>query len=156
MRKLYHISLFLILILASTTLSGCSAGSDEHSAGDAGHAVAMADAGAMPSAVQSAPRVVLDAYRFAAANHDVLTQIPCYCGCGGMGHTSNYSCFWQPEGGVDEHALGCGICVDIAQDVRRGLEQGTPLERIRAQIDADYSRFGPATDTPAVAASVSR
>jgi hypothetical protein len=116
----------------------------------------MADAGAMPAAVEGAPQVVQEAYRFAAANPNTLQQIPCYCGCGGMGHIANYNCFWQPDGRVDEHALGCGICVDIAQDVRRGLEQGTPLDRIRAQIDADYSRFGPPTDTPAVAASFSQ
>lgn len=147
MRKLCVFSLILALLLVSTTLAACSVG-------DADHAVAMADGGAMPVSVQRAPRAVHDAYRFAAANPHALEQVPCYCGCGGMGHLSNYSCFWQAGGQVDEHALGCGICVDIALDVRRGLEQGIPLDRIRAQIDADYSRFGPPTDTPPVVAVV--
>jgi hypothetical protein len=155
-RKLYLISLLVILTLVGTALAGCGTASNEHSAEGGSHSVAMADASAMPAAVQNAPQVVQAAYRFAAANQDSLKQIPCYCGCGGMGHLSNYNCFWRPDGSVDEHALGCGICVDIAQDVRRGLEQGTPLDRIRAQIDTDYSRFGPPTDTPAVVASASR
>lgn len=155
-RKPYLISLLVILILVSTALAGCGASSNKHTTDDTAHPVAMADADAMPSAVQSAPQRVQEAYRLAAANPDALKQIPCYCGCGGMGHTSNYNCFWQPDGNVDEHALGCGICVDIAQDVRRGLEQGIPFDRIRAQIDADYSRFGPPTDTPAVAVSAYR
>ncbi|HXF63832.1 MAG TPA: PCYCGC motif-containing (lipo)protein [Caldilineaceae bacterium] len=151
--KLNRLILLLALILATTTVAGCGASSSEHPAGAGEHSVVMADAGAMPASVRAAPQVVQEAYRFAAANQDALEQIPCYCGCGGMGHTSNYACFWQPDGRVDEHALGCGICVDIAQDVRRGLAQGIPLDRIRAQIDADYSRFGPPTDTPAVAAA---
>ncbi len=144
-RKTIAVSVLMILVSA-LALTGCGAKSD---ASD--HSVAMAESGTMPAAVMAAPGVVSEAYRFAAANPDILSQIPCYCGCGGMGHRSNYNCFWQNDGSVDTHALGCGICVDIAQDVRRGLAQGQSLQAIRLQIDADYSRFGPATDTPPVA-----
>lgn len=139
----------LVFLLASTNLAGCSRGTssqDEHA-----HDVVMADMSAMPSQVQRAPQTVRAAYRFAATHAHELHQIPCYCGCGAMGHGSNYDCFWQAEGKFDEHALGCGICVDIAQDVRRGLERGHSMAEIRAQIDADYSRFGPPTDTAPVA-----
>lgn len=106
----------------------------------------------MPDEIADQPRRVLESYRFAAANPDVLSRIPCYCGCGPMGHTSNYDCFWQADGTADLHATGCGICVDIAQDVYQALGQGRSLAEIRAQIDSDYSRFGPSTDTPPVAA----
>ena len=34
-----------------------------------------------------------DAYRFAVANRETLAYIPCYCGCGDEGHTSNASCY---------------------------------------------------------------
>ncbi len=112
----------------------------------------MAEEAALPAVVQQVSHRMREAYRFAAANPNVLEQIPCYCGCGPMGHRSNYACFWQEDGAVDEHALGCGICVDIAQDVMRELGQGRSLAEIRAQVDADYSRFGPATDTPPVVA----
>jgi hypothetical protein len=101
----------------------------------------------------SAPRVK-EAYRFAMAHHKELAAVPCYCGCGGMGHTSNLSCFLQQTGDdggpivFDEHAAGCGICVDIAQDVMRMTADQKPLWEIRNYVDATYSSFGPATDTP--------
>jgi hypothetical protein len=142
MRPLRWLLIVILLVLSGASLAGCGA--------DA-HPVEMADMGAMPPAVQQAPAVVRDAYRFAAANAGVLKQLPCYCGCGGMGHTSNYNCFWQDNGQVDTHALGCGICVDIAQDARRGLSRGLSMAEIRGQVDADYSRFGPPTDTAPVA-----
>ena len=142
-QKSRWLGVMLILLLASTGLAGCNT--------EATHGVVMAGMDAMPSQVQRAPQTVRDAYRFAATNADALHQIPCYCGCGEMGHGSNYACFWQEDGQVDNHALGCGICVDIAQDVRQGLARGRPLAEIRAQVDADYSRFGPPTDTAPVA-----
>jgi hypothetical protein len=113
----------------------------------------VAELANMPPEVQAAPQPVAFAYRFAAASPDILKQMPCYCGCGPMGHTSNYACFWTEDGELDTHGLYCGICIDIAQDTWRGLEQGRTLPEIRAQIDADYSRFGPSTDTPPVALS---
>lgn len=142
-QKSRWLGIILILLLASTGLAGCNT--------EATHGVVMAGMDAMPAPVQRAPKMVRDAYRFAATNADALHQIPCYCGCGAMGHGSNYDCFWQEDGQVDTHGLGCGICVDIAQDVRRGLARGQPLAEIRAQVDADYSRFGPPTDTAPVA-----
>lgn len=54
---------------------------------------------------------VQDAYRFALANPDVLQKIPCYCGCGTVGHMDNWMCYIRPEstGGrvvFDYHAVG--------------------------------------------------
>lgn len=147
-----HVSTILVatLLLMSLSLSGCS-GEDAA----AQHHVAVAEASAMPAMVQAAPQRVAFAYRFAAGSPEVLQQMPCYCGCGPMGHTSNYACFWNESGQVDAHALGCGICIDIAEDAYRGLRQGRSLAEIRAQVDADYSRFGPPTDTaPVLAATV--
>ena len=62
------------------------------------------------STVAIAPAVVREAYRFAVANPEPLSQIPCYCACGGVGHESNLDCFIQavePDGSVtfDHHAL---------------------------------------------------
>jgi hypothetical protein len=145
MRPLHRFSIVLILVLLGASLAGCNAVRSAEA-----HPVYLAAMDAMPHAVQQAPAVVRNAYRFAAANAEVLQQLPCYCGCGGMGHMSNYHCFWQDSGQADSHALGCGICVDIAQDARRGLERGLSVAEIRAQVDADYSRFGPPTDTAPV------
>jgi hypothetical protein len=41
---------------------------------------------------RASPRI-REAYRFAIANQEVLRYIPCYCGCGSDGHTSNASCY---------------------------------------------------------------
>lgn len=38
-------------------------------------------------------------YRFALERRDVLQHMPCTCGCGGLGHTSNVSCYVKAEAG---------------------------------------------------------
>lgn len=47
----------------------------------------------LPDDIRRAPGEVREAYRFAIANRDTLRYIPCYCGCGDEGHTSNASCY---------------------------------------------------------------
>ena len=136
--------LSVTLLMLSGVLSACRA-DDGY-----GHILPMANESSMPVEIQMAPQRVAETYRFAAANPDILKKIPCYCGCGPMGHDSNYACFWQEEGIVETHAMDCGLCVDIAQDTMSALRQGRPLAEIRDQIDADYARFGPSTDTPSV------
>ena len=101
----------------------------------------------MPSEVKSAPTTVQTAYQFAAANPDIMKNIPCYCGCGNIGHTSNYSCYVSgvdDKGSItfDNHALGCSICVDITQDVMRMLREGKSPQEARTYIDATYSKYG--------------
>jgi hypothetical protein len=102
----------------------------------------------MPLEVQSAPVTVQEAYQFAAANPDVMKDIPCYCGCGDIGHTSNYDCYVsnvdaQSNIQFDNHALGCSICVDITQDVMRMLQEGKSPQEARVFIDTTYSKYGP-------------
>lgn len=52
------------------------------------------------------------AYRFGAANPGgVLNYIPCFCGCGAFGHTSNHDCYVKSVDGqgrptFDPHAAG--------------------------------------------------
>jgi hypothetical protein len=108
---------------------------------------------ALPAYVKEAPPRVREAYTYAAQHPDELMNYPCYCGCGAMGHTSNLSCYISetaPDGTVtfDNHAVGCGICVDITQDVMRLRAEGQSPREVRAYVDAQYSAFGPGTDTP--------
>lgn len=136
--------LALNLLVLATMLSGCS----PRQSGDLESVHQLAPMKDMPDFITDAPASVIEAYRYAAANPDILTHIPCYCGCGPMGHTSNFSCYvsGSGEGGellYDSHALGCSICVDITLDVMRLREEGTPLEEIRAYIDTTYSPYGP-------------
>ncbi len=102
----------------------------------------------MPAEVRSAPSTVQQAYRFAIANPDLMKQIPCYCGCGAMGHTSNYSCYVTSVAAngtitYDNHALGCSLCVDITQDTMRLDKQGKSAADIKAYVDSTYSKYGP-------------
>ncbi|MER3438076.1 MAG: hypothetical protein C4346_11105 [Chloroflexota bacterium] len=46
-----------------------------------------------PAVLNQASAEVQEAYRFAVAHPDVLRYIPCFCGCGAQGHTSNYDCY---------------------------------------------------------------
>ncbi len=139
-KRLWLNFLFAGLFLLGTQLSACTRAVKP--------STALASLDQMPAEIQSAPIVVREAYHFAVANPEVLQNIPCYCGCGSVGHTSNYACYVRgvsAEGKVllDHHALGCSICVDITQDVMRMLEQGEELTTIRKTIDQTYSKYGP-------------
>lgn len=136
--------LFLLILaaLTATTVSACSTSSSNEI-----H-LAMSPLDSMPMDVQSAPVAVREAYQFNTANPDIMKNIPCYCGCGNVGHTSNYSCYVssvdaQGKIAFDNHALGCSICVDITQDVMRMLREGKSPQDARAYIDATYSKYGP-------------
>lgn len=141
--KFRPLFLALALVMIVATLSGCGAAqTDIHT----GHAMASTDQ--MPAQVKAAPATVLQAYQYAVANPEMLQEIPCYCGCGNMGHASNYACYVQSvdaQGAIqyDEHALGCSICVDITQDVMRLQSEGQDLAEIRTYIDTTYSQYGP-------------
>lgn len=132
----------MLLIMASSPLSGCGSATN-----DSAHDLAMASLAEMPMDVQRAPVAVQQAYQFAVANPDVLKAVPCYCGCGAMGHTSNYACYVAEvatDGTItyDPHALGCSICVDITLDTMRLLKQGKSVQQIRTYIDTTYAKFG--------------
>ena len=99
--------LFVVLLLSIiiSGLGGCAAPDG------AAQEVTLAPESALPDFVQDAPSQVKEAYRFAIASPDVLTYIPCYCGCGAMGHQSNRECYIKEvrsDGSleIDNHAFG--------------------------------------------------
>lgn len=133
--------ILLVLSLGGLVLAGCGTSTSPE-------AYALAPLDKMPEEVQSAAPAVRESYQFAVENPEILKEVPCYCGCGGMGHTSNYSCYVSDiaaDGEVrfDGHALGCSICVDITQDTMRMLDQGKSVSAIKLEIDEIYSEFGP-------------
>jgi hypothetical protein len=140
---------FVITIVSLLIISIGTAGCRGNGAQATGHSFALAPMSEMPEAVQQAPLTVQEAYQFAVANPEVTSQIPCYCGCGAMGHTSNYACFVADDRNgqitFDNHALGCSICVDIAQDTMRLLDEGRSVDEIFTYVDNAYARFGPPT-----------
>jgi hypothetical protein len=63
--------------------------------GTAEHRYKLAPENILPPDIVKAPKEVREAYRFAIVNRDTLRYIPCYCGCGADGHTSNASCYFK-------------------------------------------------------------
>jgi hypothetical protein len=113
-------------------------------------AIELAPMSAMPDYVHGAHAAAQHAYRFATANPELVSQFPCYCGCVYIGHTNNYDCYIQKvetDGTFvfDQHAVGCGICVEITNDVARLWGDGAEIEAIQDFIVATYSHRGPST-----------
>jgi Protein of unknown function with PCYCGC motif len=64
----------------------------------------------IPEPPARSPEVVRAAYKFAAEHSEVLSYVPCYCGCEHSGHRGNEDCFvtardargdvtqWEPHG----------------------------------------------------------
>jgi hypothetical protein len=107
----------------------------------------------MPSYVMKAAASIQEAYRYAVTHSDELKKYPCYCGCSRMGHKSNLDCYIKDTPSKDKitfdpHASACGVCVDITHDVIRMMQVGKAAPEIRAYIDAQYSQYGPSTNTP--------
>jgi hypothetical protein len=140
-------SYLLFLLITLIGLAGVTGGCGSAAPAET-HELAMAPLHTMPMEVQSAPVAVQQAYQFAVANPEVLSEIPCYCGCGAMGHASNLACYVK-EGSTadaplfDAHALGCSICVDITQDTMRLLRQGENVAEIKDYVDTAYAKYGP-------------
>lgn len=133
-------NLIPLLTLFLIVLAGCSGGTESK--------LNLLTADQLPADVQAAPASVREAYQFAAANPEVMEHIPCYCGCGSIGHKSNYACYVSgvdTEGNpiFDNHALGCSICVDITQDTMRLMQDGKNIEEIKAYVDETYAKYGP-------------
>ena len=144
-RNIHRLSLlfFVLVVVFSGLLTACGAKSSVKD-----HELAMASLDTMPLEVQNAPVAVQQAYQFNVANPELMKQLPCYCGCGSMGHTSNYACYVsgvEPDGKItyDTHSLGCSICVDITHDAMRLKQQGKIAPEIKAYVDQTYAQYGP-------------
>lgn len=142
-----RLSFAAYFLLLATLLSGLLTGCSGKETGDE-TPFAMSHLEGAPAEISHAPVNVREAYAFAVANPEVLKELPCYCGCGPMGHTSNYACYVSSvdsSGKItyDTHALGCSICVDITRDAMRLLKENKSIGEIKEYVDATYSRYGP-------------
>ena len=147
-------------MLTTIVLSACAIEPDNETAADHGvahmdgHDHPMAALPGMPAEVQAAPQRTQEAYQFAYANPSAAREVPCYCGCVGLGHVSSYDCYIQQgadgAAALEPHALNCGVCVDITQDQMRLMDGGVNMETIRRYLDHNYRVYGP--PTPLVAA----
>lgn len=99
-------------------------------------------------ALSEQPADVIAAYVFVGTHRHDARQIPCYCGCAGLGHHSLEDCFMKPSGGYEEHASGCEVCRNEANDLKRFIDSGQDARAARTYIDTEYARLGKPTDTP--------
>jgi uncharacterized protein with PCYCGC motif len=91
------------------------------------------------------PEVVRAAYLFAAEHPEVLSYVPCFCGCERAGHRGNEDCFVakrDASGDVTEwepHGLDCTVCLDVASDARQMYASGASVRDIRAAIEKKWA-----------------
>jgi hypothetical protein len=103
------------------------------------------------------PEVVRAAYVFAAEHPEILSYVPCFCGCERAGHKGNEDCFvarrndagdvveWEP------HGLDCAVCLDVARDAQQMFSSGASVRDIRSAIEkkwASAAAHGTHTPTP--------
>lgn len=112
----------------------------------------------LPTQAYAPPRpmnVVRDAYLFAAEHPEILSYVPCFCGCERGGHKGNHDCFvsarnekgdvtaWEP------HGLECTVCIDVATEARQLHASGASVREIRAAVEKKWAGFnGGHTPTP--------
>lgn len=102
------------------------------------------------------PEVVRAAYTFAAEHPEVLSYVPCFCGCERSGHRGNEDCFVRERavnGDViawEDHGMECAVCLDVADRSRQLFAQGKSVAEIRATIEHEWAGKMPShTPTPA-------
>ena len=99
-------------------------------------------------------QVVTAAYQFAAEHPEILSYIPCFCGCERAGHQGNHDCFVRSRaenGDVtewDEHGVDCAVCIDVATRSRQMHAAGASARDIRAAIDKEFGALNPGAHMP--------
>lgn len=101
------------------------------------------------------PEVVKAAYRFAAEHPEVMSYVPCFCGCEHMGHRGNEDCFVKARdinGDVvqwEDHGMECAVCLDVATRSQQLYTSGASVTDIRAAIEKEFAPLSPNhTPTP--------
>jgi len=102
------------------------------------------------------PEVIKAVYQFAAEHPEILSYVPCYCGCEHSGHRGNEDCFVKArsaDGDVvewEDHGMECAVCIDVAQRSMQMYTSGASVRDIRAAIEKEWNPRSPThTPTPA-------
>ncbi len=105
----------------------------------------------LPETAQRDPKV-REAYMFAMEHPEILSQIPCFCGCVNLAHKNNLDCFLDINDHFVSHGSTCGGCVGVALDAKRLYLEGKSVKEIRYAIDQKYSsqHASLSTNTPPV------
>jgi len=164
-------ALAILTVVVSPALAACS-GAHPGLAGDPTHVAATMQAAvptAIPAAERTADAMTMPdvsalwatrpaftgtneateiAYRYAVTHQEIVRWMPCYCGCGGMGHRSNLDCYLKPGGeAFEEHASYCDICVKITLTTKQLIDEGKSLTEIRQIVDQIWGGSTPGTPT---------
>lgn len=138
----------VLLALALVLAAGCSSkgGASPPKSGSS----AAAAVGELPEyAYRSA--LSLKGYQIAVRERELLSRLPCYCGCGADAqYQSLRDCFLNEDGLFNSHGANCQVCLEEAVDADDWKGRGRPVKEIRAKIDAKYQGRGKPTDTPPV------
>ena len=156
-----------LAVVMTVALAANQATSKPPSPQAAASAKATAGQAAKPSARKTTPplpamgfapvrpmNIVRATYDFAAQHPEILSYVPCYCGCGADGHKHNESCFIarrDAKGNVlewDTHGFGCTICIDVAREAMQMYSSGADVVSIRAAIEKKWTPGNAAGKTP--------
>lgn len=107
--KLFVIGAVAIILVVAAALVGLGSGATGTS--KPGTVAEVPGAGPIPDWLKNADPDIIADYAWAAQHYEELQYIPCYCGCGSVGHTSNATCYFRYDKngkilGWDAHALG--------------------------------------------------
>jgi hypothetical protein len=84
-------------------------------------------------------------YQFAAEHPEILSYVPCFCGCERGGHRGNDDCFVKArnaQGDVTEwepHGLDCAVCIDVANEAMQMTRSGASVRDIRSAIEKKWA-----------------
>jgi hypothetical protein len=88
--------------------------------------------------------VVTAAYKFAAEHPEVLSYVPCFCGCERQGHRGNEDCFVKARdvnGDVvewEDHGMECAVCLDVATRAQQLYASGASVADIQSTIEKQF------------------
>src|SRR5687768_7595590 len=99
-------ALLLIVAFIGTAATAAACGGDQASSpSNQAHPTMAAMDGAQAAAWAARPDYTHntarteEAYLYAMQHPLVVQWMPCYCGCGGIGHGSNLDCYFEPGAG---------------------------------------------------------
>ena len=91
------------------------------------------------------PDVIRAAYRFAADHPEILSYVPCFCGCERSGHQGNEDCFVKARGANGDvtqwepHGMECNVCLDVATQAMQMHASGASVRDIRAAVEQKWA-----------------
>ncbi len=87
-------------------------------------------------------------YRQASQHPRLFSQVACYCGCANLlkePHHSLLDCFMNDDRTFDSHAVGCTLCLEIANDAVAWQTLGATAGEVVTLVDMKYRSYGPPT-----------